>query len=190
MSETCVCPCIIRAGGLHGRKGSYRSRLARPGEGLYLRPVLFFRVWYRRKPTIPKPRVSCYGPTLTKTDTMLHCISSTSGRCGRVCRHPPLTKHRNKNSINVKLTKTGTGCLRCTSTCSGVRRQGKQRALLRVIATARANIRPIAEPEPERFADYNFVRGAPFCCRSGFLTHNGTADCDGAVETDRCGYPT
>ena len=41
MSETCVLPLHIHAGGLHGRKGSYRSRLARPGEGLYLRPVLF-----------------------------------------------------------------------------------------------------------------------------------------------------
>lgn len=131
----------------------------------------------------------CYGPTLTKTDTMLHCITPTDGRCGRaVCRHPspirqslgsgtpraserallqeifssgkprPLhpsrfifltlpteIQHRNKNSINVKLTKTGTGCLRCTSPCSGVRRQGKQRALLRVKATVRACIRPTAE---------------------------------------------
>lgn len=192
MSETCVCPCIIRAGGLHGRKGSYRSRLARPEEGLYLRPVLFFRVWYRRKPTIPKPRVSCYGPTLIKTDTMLHCITPTSGRCGRVCRHPspsrqlgsgtprscerallqeifssgkprPLhpsrfifltlpteIQHRNKNSINVKLTKTGTGCLRCTPPCSGVRRQVAERVSLHAIAvaargTARANTRPTAE---------------------------------------------
>ena len=36
---------------------------------------------------------------------------------------PTEIQHRNKNSINVKLTKTGTGCLRCTSPCSGVRRQ-------------------------------------------------------------------
>ena len=113
---------------------------------------------------------------------MLHCITPTDGRCGRVCRHPPLTKHRNKNSINVKLTKTGTGCLRCTPPCSGVRRQAMMGVPLQAITHgARASIRPTAEPEPERFADYNFVRGAPFCCRSGFLQN---------LSKGRCGYPT
>ena len=148
MSETCVVPLHRGVGGLHGRKGNYRRRLARPPRrGCTCDPCFFCaqpeRGTENRTDLTPKP---CYGPTLTKTDTMLHCITPTDGRCGRiVCRHPPLTKHRNKNSINIKLTKTGTGCLRCTSTCSGVRRQGKQRALLRVIAAVRANIRLTAE---------------------------------------------
>ena len=111
----------------------------------------FFCARQVRKETVhSKPQVPCYGRKLTLKYTIYYCIPSTQSRCGRMCRHPPLTKHRNKNSINIKLTKTGTGCLRCTPPCSGVRRQAMERALLRAIAvaargTARANTRPTAE---------------------------------------------
>ena len=156
-----------------GVRTATNPRLARPTvRGCTCVPCFFCARQVRKETVHSKPQVPCYGPTLTKTDTMLHCITPTDGRCGRiVCRHPPLTKHRNKNSINVKLTKTGTGCLRCTPPCSGVRRQAMMGVPLQaMIHGAWASIRPTAEPEPERFADYNFVRGAPFCCRSGFLT--------------------
>ena len=143
-------PLHFGAGGLHGRKDSYQQGLARPVSGAVPASRAFFcaqpeRGTENRTDLTPKP---CYGRKLTLKYTIHYCIPSTQSRCGRiVCRHPPLTKHRNKNSINIKLTKTGTGCLRCTSPCSGVRRQAMMGVPLQaMIHGAWASIRPTAEP--------------------------------------------
>ena len=77
---------------------------------------------------------------------------------------PTEIQHRNKNSINVKLTKTGTGCLRCTPPCSGVRRQAMMGVPLQaMIHGAWASIRPTAEPRA------GAVCWLHFCTRSSFL---------------------